>query len=68
MERYTPNQLTGILLGRAHNLGSHKALAALLGVPPAFLSDVLHGRRKPGTKILAYLGLKEKIQVVYVKK
>jgi hypothetical protein len=37
--------------------GSWKAVAECLGVSPAYLCDVLHGRREPGAGILAPLGL-----------
>lgn len=37
--------------------GSQKALAERLNVSQAYLSDVLSGRREPGDKILAPLGL-----------
>lgn len=37
--------------------GSQRALAKYLGVSPAYLSDVLKGRREPGPKILDALGM-----------
>ena len=37
--------------------GSQKVLAETLGVSLPYLNDVIHGRRRPGPKILAALGL-----------
>lgn len=34
-----------------------KEVAAMIGVSPAFIGAVLCGRKKPGPKILKYLGL-----------
>ena len=41
----------------ASEMGSQKALAEKLGVTQSYLSDVLNGRREPGPKMLAALGL-----------
>lgn len=41
----------------AERLGSQRALAKELGVGEPYLSDVIHGRRDPGPKILKALGL-----------
>lgn len=51
---------------RAKRAGSQQALAETLGVTPAYLSDVLGGRREPGPKILEALRLRR--QVVYVRR
>ena len=37
--------------------GSQRAFAKSIGVSPAYLSDVLKGRREPGPKILDALGI-----------
>lgn len=47
-------------------LGSQKAVADKLGIGPAYLSDVLNGRRDPGPAILDALGFKA--ETVIVKK
>lgn len=41
----------------AERLGSQRALAKHLGVSEPYLSDVIHGRRDPGPKLLKALGL-----------
>lgn len=38
---------------------SQKDLADQLGVSPAYLSDVINGRREAGEKMLAALGLEK---------
>lgn len=45
--------------------GSQRELAIRLGVSAAYLGDVLHGKREPGSKLLKALGL-ERV-VVYRK-
>lgn len=42
----------------ANKAGSQKALAAKLNVSPAYLGDVIHGRREPGAKLLTALHVK----------
>ena len=54
-----------MLRRKARTAGSQKALAEALGVTPAFLSDVLHGKREPGPTMLRALGLRR--VVVYVR-
>lgn len=41
---------------------TQQAAAKQMGVAPSYLSDVARGRREPGEKILAALGLKRVIQ------
>lgn len=41
-------------LGRTHN---NSELARQIGVTPGFIGHVLKGRKRPGPKVLAYLGL-----------
>ncbi len=38
--------------------GSQDAAAKQLGISGAYLSDIRHGKREPGAKILTALGLK----------
>ena len=45
----------------ASEVGSQKQLAKQLGVSPAYLGDILHGRREPGEKILKALGFQRSI-------
>lgn len=44
------------------SFASQKEAAASMGVAPSYLSDVARGRREPGEKILAALGLKRVVQ------
>jgi DNA-binding transcriptional regulator YdaS (Cro superfamily) len=53
----THAQLIDKLKAMAEKLGSQSALARSLGISPAYLSDVLNGRREPGKSVLASLGL-----------
>lgn len=53
----TYTQLLSLLRRRITAAGSQKAYAGQLGVSPAYLNDVLHGRRDPGDAILRPLGL-----------
>jgi transcriptional regulator with XRE-family HTH domain len=39
----------------ADSMSSHKALAAKIGISPAYLSDILKGRRNPGSKVCKFL-------------
>lgn len=48
----------------ADQAGGVCALASLLGVSPSYVSDVLSGRRAPGPRFLAVVGLKK--VVLYV--
>ena len=66
MKPLSKADLVKMLLQRAKRAGSQQALAEALGVTPAYLSDVLGGRREPGPKILAALGLRRR--VVYVRR
>lgn len=43
---------------------TQKQLASDLGVSPAYLNDVIQGRREPGRKILAALKLKREVRYV----
>jgi hypothetical protein len=46
--------------------GTQKAAAQFLGVSQQYLTDLLRGRRDPGTKILDKLGLESR--VIYLPK
>ena len=53
------------LRAKADQLGSQMALAKTIKITPAYLSDILAGKRDPGKTVLKYLGLKRR--VIYVK-
>lgn len=65
MKPLSQADLVALLRRRAKRAGSQQALAEMLGVTPAYLSDVLAGRRAPGPKLLQALGLRR--QVAYVR-
>ncbi len=66
MKPLSKADLVELLRQRAKRVGSQQALAERLGVTPAYLSDVLGGRREPGPKILEALRLRR--QAVYVRR
>lgn len=41
--------------------GTQKRAAEFLGVSQQYLTDLLHGRRDPGEKILSKLGLQSRV-------
>lgn len=47
--------------------GGQSAWAEAHAMSPAYVSDVLNGRREPGAKILAALGLRKVVRYVPVK-
>lgn len=47
-----------LVAGKIVKAGSLRAYARQIGVSAAYLSDVMRGRRAPGRKILAPLGIK----------
>ena len=47
--------------------GSMRAMAIEWGLSPAYISDVLAGKRGPGPSILGPLGLVQVVTVGYVK-
>jgi DNA-binding transcriptional regulator YdaS (Cro superfamily) len=53
----TEQQVVSQLRAAASAAGSQRAYAESIGVSEAYLSDVLAGRRAPGPKVLAALGL-----------
>lgn len=56
--QYTNTDVREMLLNKASELGSQKALALLAGVSESFLSDVLANRREPSGNLLSILKLK----------
>ncbi len=64
----TKEQIIEVLKSEVQRLGSQKALAAKMGISLPYLSDIIQGRREPGPKVLAYLGLERQITYVKVKK
>lgn len=48
--------------------GSQTAVAAKIGVRQSYLSDIFHGRRAVGPKVLKYFGLKREVRLVGAKK
>lgn len=53
----TQDELIQMLYQKVRAAGSQKKLAKLLGITPAYLGDILHGRRDPGKSILSALKL-----------
>ena len=49
------------LMRDARKLGSQRALAARIGISPAYLSDVIRGRRNAGPAITKYLGIERRV-------
>ena len=56
-ERMTKEQVVALLESECAQAGSQAAWARKNHVSPAYLSDVLAGRREPGGKLLDALGL-----------
>lgn len=54
------------MLTKMQGKGSQRQLAVALGVSPMFLNNVFNGKKDPGDKVLAKLGL-ERV-VMYRKK
>lgn len=46
-----------MILDEVADWGTQKMVAKRIGISPAYLSDVLLGRREPGPKIAAYFEL-----------
>jgi len=45
-------------------LGSQRWLARKIGISPAYLNDILHGKREPGPHTLRFLGLTKRVSYV----
>jgi transcriptional regulator with XRE-family HTH domain len=43
---------------KVRQLGKQSLLADQIGISRSYLHDILHRRRRPGLKVLRYLGLK----------
>ena len=43
----------------ANDMSTHAALAKKIGISPAYLCDILEGRRNPGPKVLRFMKLKK---------
>ena len=54
-----------LIAGLAVDQGGLRKAARAWGVSPAYLSDVLNGRRAPGPAILKPLGYKKVVTVAY---
>lgn len=55
----TQEALLNYISRRAQRLGTRRALAKHLGVSDQYLSDVLTGKREPGSKLLGALGFRK---------
>lgn len=55
----TPATFPAYLWRAVRRIGTQQAAAKKWGVSKQFLNDVLKGRRGPGEKLLAALGLRE---------
>lgn len=51
------DQVLALLRRECEKAGGQAAWATAAGVSPAYVSDVLHGRRQPGDGILRHLAL-----------
>jgi DNA-binding transcriptional regulator YdaS (Cro superfamily) len=51
------DQVLARLRAECRKAGGQRAWAALYGVSESYVSDLLHGRRKPGPRVLKALGL-----------
>lgn len=59
MEYYTQKDVLKLAEYEIVKLGGkQKSLAAICDLSPAYLSDILAGKRDPSPKLLVYLGLK----------
>ena len=63
----TRDEVIKLLYRRVDRAGSRSALAKEIGVSPAYIGDVLLGKRDPGPAILSVLGLRRHVQITYVK-
>ncbi|MBI5304068.1 MAG: transcriptional regulator [Chloroflexi bacterium] len=62
----TRDDVVQLLKRKVEKAGTQVAIAREFGVTEAYISDVLHGKRSPGEKILDGLGLRR--VVGYVRK
>lgn len=54
-------EVVRLVRGRCEAAGSQKDFAGLAGVSQAYISDVLNGKREPGQKLLAAIGLRRTV-------
>ena len=54
----TGTEIRSVLARMVVKVGGQKTLATKMGVSQAYLSDILRGRRDPGPRVLAFLGLR----------
>ena len=64
----TPNDIREELRLLADSTSTRKAFAETVGISPQYLCDILSGKRMPGKKVLAFLGLKQSIVYIEVKR
>ena len=46
--------------------GGVRAFAKFLKISPAYLSDMIHGRRRPGKAVLEFLRLRKVVETYYL--
>ena len=57
----TRDELVQLLQHKIQQAGTQTAVAKELGITPAYLGDVLRGKREPGPSVLNALGLRSVI-------
>ena len=62
----THAQLLQLLRRKVRRYGTQTALSSGLDISPAYLSDILKGKREPGAKVLASLGLRRIVRYEHV--
>lgn len=60
--------MRAVIAAAVKAVGSLREAARRWGVSPAYLSDVLNGRRAPGPSVLEPLGYERVVTVVYQRK
>ena len=63
----TRDEVNELLYRMVKRACSRSALAKEIGVSPAYIGDVLLGKRDPGPAILNVLGLRRQVQITYVQ-
>jgi hypothetical protein len=58
----TRDEFTAYLKEQVKVYGSQLALARHCGVIPAYMSDILNGRREPGESVLRALGFRKVVR------
>jgi hypothetical protein len=62
--RLTAEQVRKMLVTEATAAGGKAALAVRFDCSPAYLGDVINGKREPGAKVLGPLGLEREVRYV----